>query len=93
MRKTMETIQQKTGRIYHPPCLMKTLRNCEVILILRNHQLVLEPRFRCFLYKFLRNHQLPPRDVCPPGDVSYINFYAITNHYRLSCLHGWMFLI
>lgn len=38
MRKTMETIQQKTGRIYHPPCLMKTLRNCEVILILRNHQ-------------------------------------------------------
>ena len=34
----MEKIQQKTGWMIYPPCLMKTLRNSEVIIILRNHQ-------------------------------------------------------
>ena len=61
----MEKIQQKTGWMIYPPCLMKTLRNSEVIIISRNHQHGKWEYFciRCFLYKILCNHQLKCNDL------------------------------
>ena len=67
----------KTGRIYHPPCF-----NCEVILILCNHQLENNKEEKGADVSYINFYAITNgrRGADPAaGDVSYINFYAITN--------------